>query len=41
VNGEYVEPVKLEPEINAPGTMTTCPYIAPDESYIELIPNSE
>jgi len=34
VNGEYVEPVKLEPEINAPGTMTTCPYIAPDESYI-------
>jgi len=38
VNGEYVEPVKLEPEINAPGTMTTCPYIAPDESYIVFNP---
>ena len=33
-NGEYVEPVKMGPEINALGTMTTCPYIAPDESYI-------
>lgn len=31
---EYVEPVKLGPEINETGTMTTCPYIAPDESFI-------
>ncbi|MFH1196480.1 MAG: hypothetical protein V1720_12320 [bacterium] len=33
-NGEYIEPVKMEPEINVPGTMTTCPYVATDESYI-------
>jgi len=33
-NGDYTEPVKMGPEINAAGTMTTCPYISPDESYI-------
>jgi len=33
-NGAYSEPAKMGPEINAPGTMTTCPYIAPDESYL-------
>ncbi len=32
--GNYTEPVKMGPEINAAGTMTTCPHISPDESYI-------
>ncbi len=33
VNGEYVRPVRMGPEINTWGT-ETCPFIAPDESYI-------
>jgi hypothetical protein len=33
VNGEYTEPVNIGPAINTPVT-ETCPYIAPDESYI-------
>ena len=33
-NNEYAEPVKMGPEINEPGTMTTCPYISPDESFL-------
>jgi hypothetical protein len=34
VDGSYTKPIKMGKEINRPGTMTTCPYIAPDESYI-------
>ena len=33
VNGEYSKPVGIGPEINT-GATETCPYIAPDESYI-------
>lgn len=33
VNGEYKTPVSIGPAINTPVT-ETCPYIAPDESYI-------
>jgi hypothetical protein len=33
VNGVYTEPVNMGPRINTQGT-ETCPYIAPDESYI-------
>ena len=33
VNGEYTKPVAMGPEINTRYT-ETCPYIAPDESYI-------
>ena len=33
VNGEYTKPVGIGPEINT-GATETCPYIAPDESYI-------
>ena len=32
-NGEYTKPVSIGPAINTPAT-ETCPYIAPDESYI-------
>jgi WD40 repeat protein len=34
VDGEYAEPTKMGQEINKPGAMTTCPHIAPDESYM-------
>jgi len=34
VNGEYTSPVKMDNAINLPGTMTSCPNIAPDESYL-------
>jgi len=34
VDGEYTKPIKMGNEINRPGTMTTCPYIAPDESFL-------
>ncbi len=33
VNGEYKKPISIGPAINTPAT-ETCPYIAPDESYI-------
>jgi hypothetical protein len=33
VDGVYAKPVSIGPEINTPAT-ETCPYIAPDESYI-------
>jgi len=33
VNGVYTKPVNMGPEINTAGN-ETCPYIAPDESYI-------
>ncbi len=33
INGEYQLPEILGPTINTPGT-ETCPYIAPDESYL-------
>ena len=33
VDGEYQIPEALGPPINTPG-LETCPYIAPDESYI-------
>jgi hypothetical protein len=32
--GEHAEPVRMGPEINSPGAMTTCPYVAPDESFL-------
>ena len=33
VHGEYTEPIRMGPEINTQCN-ETCPYIAPDESYI-------
>ena len=36
VTGKYTKPVAMEPEINTPGT-ETCPYIAPDESYMVFV----
>jgi Tol biopolymer transport system component len=33
VNGEYTKPISIGMAINTPAT-ETCPYIAPDESYI-------
>jgi hypothetical protein len=33
INGVYTKPIKMGPEINTRHT-ETCPYIAPDESYI-------
>ena len=32
--GDYADPVKLGHEINKPGAITTCPFVAPDESYL-------
>ena len=33
INGVYAKPIKMGPEINTQHT-ETCPYIAPDESYL-------
>ncbi len=34
IDEEYTVPIKMGEEINRPGAITTCPYIAPDESFL-------